>query len=189
MANKVKLIAASLGWGVQSWTIAAMCALGEMGKPDFFVHADTDHEKQATYFFAETWTPWLIEHGCRVVTVQADPHTINVVSDQPDFPAFTINDNGGNGQLRRQCTGRWKITPIRRFISAELKRHGLKKTPGIVEAWLGISLDEISRVKDSDVKYINNCYPLLDLKMTRQDCLTWLDKHHLPAPEKSACIF
>ena len=31
----------SLGWGVQSWTIAAMMALDEMEKVDFAVFADT----------------------------------------------------------------------------------------------------------------------------------------------------
>ena len=40
--NPLKIL--SLGWGVQSWTLAAMAALGEIPKPDFAVHSDTTHE-------------------------------------------------------------------------------------------------------------------------------------------------
>ena len=30
-----------------------------------------------------------------------------------------------------------------------------------VEQWMGISTDEISRVKDSRDKWLTNCYPLI----------------------------
>ena len=36
--NPLKIL--SLGWGVQSWTLAAMAALGEIPMPDYAVHAD-----------------------------------------------------------------------------------------------------------------------------------------------------
>ena len=49
----------SLGWGVQSFTLAAMAALGEIEPVDFAIHADTRHEFSGTYEFAKTWTPWL----------------------------------------------------------------------------------------------------------------------------------
>ena len=39
--NPLKIL--SLGWGVQSWTLAAMAALGEIPMPDYAVHADTTH--------------------------------------------------------------------------------------------------------------------------------------------------
>lgn len=35
----------SLGWGVQSFTLAAMAALDEIEPVDFAVHADTTEEK------------------------------------------------------------------------------------------------------------------------------------------------
>ena len=62
----------SLGWGVQSFTLAAMAALGELQGLDVAVHADTTHEGARTYEFAERWTPWLGEHGVTVVTVRSD---------------------------------------------------------------------------------------------------------------------
>ena len=39
----------SLGWGVQSFTLAAMAALGELPPIDLAIHADTGHEAQGTY--------------------------------------------------------------------------------------------------------------------------------------------
>lgn len=78
---------------------------------------------------------------------------------------------------------------MRRYIAAELERRKLSKTPGVVEQWLGITLDEIQRAKDSDVKYITHRFPLLEKKMNRGDCMTWLKQHGLPSPGKSACVF
>ena len=68
----------SLGWGVQSFTLAAMAALGETEPVDAAIHADTTHEASGTYEFARQWTPWLEERGVKVVTVQApDAEPIN----------------------------------------------------------------------------------------------------------------
>ena len=46
----------SLGWGVQSFTLAAMAALGETEKVGAAIHADTTHEASGTYEFARQWT-------------------------------------------------------------------------------------------------------------------------------------
>ena len=50
----------SLGWGVQSFTLAAMSALGEIEHLDFAIHADTLHERQKTYEFAKLMKDWLL---------------------------------------------------------------------------------------------------------------------------------
>lgn len=178
----------NLGWGVQSWTLAAMVALGELEQVDFAIHSDTTWERSATYDFARQWGPWLEQRGVPVITVSDVEQARKVWTDKTDIPAFTAGA-GVDGQLRRQCTGRWKITPIREFISAELERQGIRKTPGIVEQWLGISLDEWHRAKDPDVRYIRHRYPLLDRGMTRADCVAWLGRNGLPVPPKSACVF
>jgi len=43
----------SLGWGVQSFALAAMVAKGVLPKVDAAVHADTVHERRETYELAE----------------------------------------------------------------------------------------------------------------------------------------
>ena len=59
----------------------------------------------------------------------------------------------------------------------------------VVEQWLGISLDEVQRMKDSDVKYVAHRYPLIDMRMTRGDCALWLERNGIEVPPKSACTF
>ena len=55
--------------------------------------------------------------------------------------------------------------------------------------WMGISLDEWQRMKDSQTKYIKNVYPLVDRRLNRAYCAAWLDEHGLDIPPKSACTF
>lgn len=174
------MIAISLGWGVQSFTLAAMSALGDLPRVDVAIHSDTTHERSATYRFSEKWTSWMEDRGVRVVMVRAnEPSPIDPYGGVM-IPAMVATQNGGI--LHRQCTNKWKIAPMRRWLQAN--RNGQP-----VELWLGISLDEIERVKPSDVKYITNRFPLLEKKMTRQDCKRWLTAHGLEIPAKSACVF
>lgn len=184
----------SLGWGVQSWTIAAMAALGELPPVNVAVHSDTTFERADTYAFAEQWTPWLEARGVRVVMV-SDPRAAHILkkSGTSDghytlMPVFTLDEVGKRGQLRRQCTSRWKIEPLHKWLGDELKRLDIDKTPGVVRQQLGITMDEWQRAKDSPVPWIKNTYPLLDRRMTRNDCLRWLEAHDLPTPGKSACV-
>lgn len=178
------MLTLSLGWGVQSWTLAAMSALGELPKLELAVHADTTHERQATYAFAAQWTPWLAEHGIRVITTKNHGSRGNDVvyaGTELYVPAYT-NHKGKKGQIRRQCTNQWKIQPIRRIL--QWTRNGRP-----VELWLGITSDEWQRAKSADVRYITHTFPLLDMGFSRQDCLDWLAAHDLPSPGKSSCVF
>jgi len=45
------------------------------------------------------------------------------------------------------------------------------------------------RMKTSDVKYITNRWPLIEKRMTRNDCVNWLERHGLEVPLKSSCYF
>jgi hypothetical protein len=175
----------SLGWGIQSTTLAFMSALGDLPPIDAAIHADTTHERSATYAFAERWTPWLEAHGVHVITTRADANRLDrwKTSLMVTIPAFTWGAGDHiRGQMRRQCTDDWKRAPMRRWLQAN--RHGQP-----VEQWLGISLDEWQRARDSDRQYIGNRYPLIEMRMTRNDCANWLERHGLEVPSKSACVF
>lgn len=207
----------SLGWGVQSFTMAAMVALGELPPVDAAIHADTGHESLLTYQFAARWTGWLGEHGVKIITVKNPTGGIWEILKrlgQTHIPAYTKfvgetktipemewqwdeNEDGEvekptgrmieitpnrEGQLNRSCTHRWKIVPMRRWLQSN--RNGEN-----IEQWIGISWDESQRMKDSDVKYITHVWPLIDLRMTRKDCINWLDEHGIEIPPRSACTF
>ena len=184
--NPLKIL--SLGWSVQSWTLAAMAALDEIPKPDYAVHADTTHEMQGTYSHAEKWTPWLEEHGIPVVTVQAANANVVVYRSTASvmIPAVTVeNQTLEKGVAKRQCTKEWKIAPLRRFARSIIG----KTSPDCVEMWMGISLDEWVRMRDSGTQYIKNVYPLVDRRLSRSYCAAWLEEHGLDIPPKSACTF
>jgi hypothetical protein len=176
----------SLGWGVQSFTIAAMVALGELPPVDAALHSDTTHESEHTYAFARKMAPWLEERGVKVVTVT--PNNAAIVTplsgggNEVHPPVFAYGERSA-GQTRRQCTRHWKIVPMRRHIRSVLVQGES------AEQWIGISVDEIERAKDSDVKYIRHVFPLLDKRMSRADCIQWLQAHDLEVPPKSACHF
>ncbi len=179
----------SLGWGVQSFTLAAMVALGDLEPVDFAIHADTGYESELTYQFISRWEAWFKDHNFQIFTVKNSSSRLGE-DGVVDIPAFTVSDKG-DGQIRRQCTQNWKINYMRRAIRKYLRCQGIITRPpvGIVEQWIGISLEEFQRMKDSDVKYITNRWPLIEKRMTRKDCVTWLRDHHLEIPPKSACTF
>jgi hypothetical protein len=177
-------IVINLGWGWQSFTMAAMSALGELDPVDAVIHADTTHERSATYAFARKYTPWLESHVLKVITVKSKDNNFYCRDQLKGLgtPPLYTNLCTSDGMLNRSCTQRWKISPIRRWLQAN--RAGRP-----VEQWIGISLDEVERMRDSDVKYITNRYPLIEKRMTRQACGNWLTKHGLEIPPKSACVF
>ena len=72
--------------------------------------------------------------------------------------------------------------PIRRWLRKVYPREK-------IEQWLGISLDEFKRMRISDVKYIDNRYPLVEKMMTRWDCIQWLQIRSLAVPDRSSCVF
>ena len=92
--------------------------------------------------------------------------------------------------LRRQCTFDYKISVIRKKLR-ELCNVGYRKRfpkDKYIEQWIGISTDEIQRMKPARDPYILNRHPLIEMNMSRQDCINWMKKNNFPLPEKSACI-
>jgi hypothetical protein len=197
----------SLGWGVQSWALAAMSALGYLPPVNWAIHSDTGYERSDTYAFAQRWTPWLRDHGVPVYTVQASERARSM--DKPTYslmPVFTVGEDGKRGQLMRQCTSRWKIEPQRTWLRRELKRLTVEAYPGAVEMWMGITLDEWQRMKPSQVGYVRHGYPFVNTgegehgrligqdlmpdgrRWTRQNVVTWLNENGLEVPPKSACV-
>jgi hypothetical protein len=93
--------------------------------------------------------------------------------------------------LRRQCTSDYKIKPVVQKIREllGLEKNEKRKKGTKVDLLMGISRDEVSRMKRNPLKYINNVYPLVEMEMRRSDCLTWMEEHRYPKPPRSACTF
>jgi hypothetical protein len=84
----------------------------------------------------------------------------------------------------QRSTQEYKLDPIRRKVRELHEAAGRRP----VEQWLGISLDEIGRMRTSDVRYITHRYPLVEGRMTRWDCQRWLQAHGWTDVPKSSCI-
>lgn len=85
--------------------------------------------------------------------------------------------------VRRQCTSNFKIGPIKRRVREVMAFAGVKH----VVQMIGISCDEIRRMKPSGVRYITHEWPLVDLGWFRHDCIAYLREKGISAP-RSACI-
>lgn len=190
----------SLGWGVQSTALLFMSAVGELPPFDYAIHSDTTHEHAHTYEYAKKWTPWLEEHGVKIVTVKSEDNTElmskwGTVVDPTKprkfvaIPAYMVDEKGKSSRVTRFCTRDWKLMPQRQWISDKMGELGYKKKPSSVLMALGISTDEIERMKPTDVLYIENYWPLIDKGMSRDDCVKWMESHGFEVPKKSSCVF
>ena len=179
----------SIGGGVQSFTMFAKACLGELPGLDAGIFADTGWERQKTYDAIEFLRKMGDEHGIPLYTVQYGNIRDDMLENKtdgkaPGMPLFILNPKGEPAQLRRQCTADYKIRPIRKLIDELF--HPKKKTP--VAQWIGISLDEATRMRDSNVQKLYHRYPLVEERMTRGDCYLWLERNGFPTPVKSSCI-
>jgi len=182
----------SLGAGVQSSVMALMAARGEIGPmPDFAVFADTQWEPQAVYDhlgWLETELPFPVH---RVTRGDIRAMALGTLDDEwsPSMPVFIDTMDGGIA--RRQCTAKFKIEPIQKEVRKILgytKGQRLPKTTQ-VECWMGISRDEIQRVKDSRDWWVVNRWPLIEQMMSRHDCQVWFEENYPGRPlSRSACI-
>ena len=182
----------ALGAGVQSSVMALMAARGNIEPmPDFAVFADTQWEPQSVYShldWLETQLPFPVY---RVTSGDIRAVSLGTLNKEwaPSMPVFIASPDGGMGQ--RQCTNNFKIRPIRikvREIMGYAKGERLPKTTQ-VESWMGISRDEIQRVKDSRDWWVSNRWPLIEKRMSRHDCQVWFEKHYPGRPlSRSACI-
>lgn len=59
----------SLGWGVQSFTLLAMVAEGELPMIDVAIHADTHYERSLTYKLQKKYIPIFKNKGIRIELV------------------------------------------------------------------------------------------------------------------------
>ena len=71
------------------------------------------------------------------------------------------------------------------------KLYGLKphKRMPMTQVWLGISMDEIERVKVSQLPRVEYYYPLIEERMSRSECIQFFKDRSFPVPPKSSCVF
>lgn len=194
----------NLGAGVQSSAMALMAAKGEITPmPDCAIFADTQAEPDSVY----EWLDWLekelpfpvyrVTKGSlteksltpAIATAKAKNYKEGEKYMKRIIPVFgEMPDGEVVAALGRSCTADYKIRPIEKKIEeiANLKR-GEKELK--VTQWIGISYDEIQRMKESRKPWTQLRYPLIDLEMHRHHCKQWMKKNGYPEPPRSACYY
>lgn len=201
---ETKYTVLNLGAGVQSSCLALMAAKGEITPmPDFAVFADTQAEPQSVY----DWLDWLetqLPFPVYRVTkgnLTNDSLTLTAATDRAKsyatgelymrrlIPAFGLMPNGEKTiAIGRKCTADYKIKQIEKCV---IEKAGIARAQKecTVTQWIGISWDELQRMKNNFPAWSQPRWPLIEKRMTRQMCLDWMLNNGYPEPPRSACVY
>lgn len=183
----------SLGAGVQSSTLALMIARGEVDMVDAAIFSDTKWEPRQVY----DWLGWLEKqlpfpvYRVHRGNLRNDALTNSNLKGQKfaAIPWYIEKPNGDRSIGKRQCTFDYKIDPLAKKTRELLGLAPRQRSKGVVcEMFIGISLDEALRMKPSRESWKAHRFPLVELNMSRYDCLRWMEKQGYPTPPKSSCI-
>lgn len=178
----------SYGGGVQSTALLVLAAGGDIDI-DVAIHANVgdDSEDPLTIaYLRDHVIPWadgrvdlrVRSHHKRTLREQLLRGEIKGVH-------LPIRRSDGGPPGPRSCTADWKVGVVRK----EAQSMGGEERGHLVH--LGISTDEAHRAarKTTDVKWERLCYPLLDLGLSRNDCINVVVDEGLPEPPPSSCFF
>ena len=155
-------------------------------KPDFAIYSDLQCETKATEMYVDYIKAYVKQkYNFDIVIVSEG----NVMEDMLLFAEGKISRTGTipvyseetGAPIRRQCTGDYKLKPIRKYF--QVIREGKK-----IRQWIGISADEAERMKDADVKYIEHYYPLVENRISIDSIKKWFEDNNIPEPMKSSCL-
>jgi hypothetical protein len=181
--NKTRrCVVQSFGGGTQSVALLVLVAQGKLPRTERIVMADTTHEGSATWiYFDETVRPLVERLGVPLDMIQADGQVFKVYVEQEymQLPAYTLT-----GKLPAACSNKWKRDLIRRH----LRSLGYGPSKSVVQ-WLGMSFDELDRMRNTGLKWIEHAYPLVDLRLRRDEAIARVLDYGLPRPPRSSCYF
>lgn len=185
MNNKESVIVWSSGGGIQSTAIAVLIYQGRLPKPDYSLMIDCGYESARTIdYIKRVIIPKMSEVGVEFNLIPSSDYvTVELMDDRGycNLPAYRVYEDGRVSHLSTRCNGTWKQTVMRKW----LRERGVEKAID----WVGISTDESRRADKTDrVKWITNAYPLLDLNLSRTDCVQLIKNAGWEMPLRTSCI-
>tara|TARA_Y100000401_G_scaffold48575_1_gene37759 strand:- start:1676 stop:2521 length:846 start_codon:yes stop_codon:yes gene_type:complete len=183
----------SLGMGVQSTALYLMSSMGyKVPRADVAIFADPQAEHYKTYDMLKWLLDWQKKNDGIKIIVNKDKNILkDILKSQNSrgakwttIPAYSET----GGMVMRQCTGEYKIQTVQQTIR-NLHKLKTKKRMKRTEMWLGISTDEIERMKESRMYNIKYFYPLIYHNISRNDCVSFFKDNNFPVPVKSSCTF
>lgn len=178
----------SCGGGVQSTACLVLAAQARIPYRTFvFANVGAKAESPQTLdYINDILKPFAASHGIawvEVAWIDRQGRQRDLFDDlfeqerSINIPAYMPGGMPGN----RKCTESFKIKPIAKWIKANAPGCTLGK---------GISTDEPHRATPSrESDGYTSAYPLIELGMSRSDCLRIAADAGLPQPPKSSCWF
>lgn len=157
----MKMSVLSYGAGVNSTAILALIKLGRLTSPDRIVFCDTGAERVETYCYLKFATRLFPSIEIAL------PRLGSLVSYCQRYRIIPA-------RMTRWCTLKFKVDPFRRLLA-----------DSAFTKILGICYDERNRVRDFGDDVV---YPLIDLKLTRRDCVNIIKEVGWEVPRKSGCF-
>lgn len=135
---------------------------------------DREHaEEQITYFILDT----IIEPFCKRMTLP-----LLIRDDGKSLWDYSMEKKIIPVRFPRWCTDKKKKRVIRKTLKNELgaKRPTKKQSGKVIIQDIGFTIDESHRFKADleEPQYVKSEYPLLDMKITRQECIDWLNQNY-----------
>lgn len=209
----------SLGGGTQSCALALMSAAGDVDRLDHVVFADTGGELPETYAYLDYLRGVLDTASIPLHVVSAgnlEQRLLDTANDDhyPTPPMRIVTPDGEHTRIQQyRCSWNHKRLVIERTIKQLCGGRGdWKRTT--VEQWIGFSVDETrrmrlaegcrcshpSRAHGEDMhctkckcerfdRWMVNRWPLIELRMKRDDTIRWFAANGHPTPPRSACWF
>ena len=175
----------SCGGGVDSTAIAVLICQGKLPKPDYAIM--TDHGYDPDYVWEYVYNilmPNLQKVGVKLNIIESKQYTNTTLINSSGLlkiPAFYQDKEGKSAKGRTFCSTDWKLRPALKW----LREQRLKR----ISNWIGIAADESQRARWSTLRWIIYEYPLIDLNLTRQDCIDLIKDAGWSLPERSSCVF
>ena len=198
----------SLSMGQQSVALYLMSCKGELPRADYAIFADTGAEKPETYAYLQWLQEWASQNdGIPIVTTSGgnliEDMLVAKQQEKPfiKIPVHCMDDDGNKGILKQRCTDDYKTKPINRQIR-KLYGLGSKKRTPETSIWLGVTIDELHRLKQPKLNWQRFVYPFCGVASTKEgieylskrlqfnwlDCIQWLTNNNIVIPIKSSCF-
>ena len=187
----------NLGAGTQSTAVALMHLDGTLPPIDAAVFADTQWEPEEVYTHLRRLRGVFEDAGVPLLEVTAGNIREDALNPEHGFASMPTFVKGETGEAmgRRQCTGEYKVRPVRKAILGLVSKaigktcDSWRNVPRsvYVEQVFGISLDEARRMRSPHDRWSINYYPLVELGWRRQETIAYLERNGWSAP-RSACI-
>lgn len=172
----------SCGGGVDSTAIAVLICQGKLPKPDYAVMVDCGWEKTSTweYIYSEV-IPKLKLHGINLNVIKTTEYTNNKIIDSNGYitiPAYKKSEKPI--KFKTNCNETWKVRAVKRWI----KKQGVQRCVN----WIGIAADESRRMRIRNEKWFTTRYPLVEMGITREDCLWLICSYGWKKPPRTSCF-